>query len=156
MAGYKVNTETYFLKKFTVFCNYLRLKYNDLENFLLLVDQERRKFVVRPIERKEYLDALNYYIGRAQVETSRFDYDLQAEIDRFHSQGVGSLAQPIGPQIFQEVSLTRVMQVMDEQMGSRHRSSGREKGIVVLIGNANLIFNSLKILKTEALEISVD
>lgn len=156
MAGYKVNTETYFLKKFTIFCNYLRLKYNDLENFLLLVEQERRKFVVRPIERKEYLDALNYYIGRAQVETSRFDYDLQGEIDRFHSQGVGSLALPIGPQLFQEVSLNRVMQVMDEQMGSRHRSSGREKGIVVLIGNANLIINSLKLLKTEALELSMD
>lgn len=156
MAGYKVNTETYFLKKFTVFCNYLRLKYNDLENFLLLVDQERRKFIVRPIERKEYLDALNYYIGRAQVETSRFDYDLQGEIDRFHSQGVGSLALPIGPQLFQEVSLNQVMQVMDEQMGSRHRSSGREKGVVVLIGNANLIFKSLKLLKTEALELSMD
>jgi len=156
MAGYKVNTETYFLKKFTVFCNYLHLKYNDLENFLLLVDQERRKFVVRPIERKEYLDALNFHIGRAQVETCHFDYDLQGEIDRFHSQGARSLALPINPQLFQEVSLNRVMQVIEEQMGSRHRSGGRDKGIVVLVGNANLILNNLKLLKTEALELSVD
>ena len=72
MGGYKVNTEAVFLKDFTLFCNYLRLNYSDLENFLLLVEQERKRFAVRPIERKEYLDALNYYVGKAQVGTSEF------------------------------------------------------------------------------------
>jgi predicted Zn-dependent peptidase len=156
MAGYKVNSETFFLKNFTIFCNYLRLNYNDLENFLLLVDQERRKFAIRPIERKEYLDGLNFIIGQAQVETSRFDSDLQGEIDRFHSREKVSLAARIGPDLFQEVNLNRVMQVMEEQMGARHRSGGRDKGIVVLVGNANLILNNLKILRTEALELSMD
>jgi len=41
-------------------------------------------------------------------------------------------------------------------MGSRHKPSNREKGIVVLIGNANLILNNLRLLKTEALELSMD
>lgn len=156
MAGYKVNTEIYFLKNFTVFCNYLRLNYNDLENFLLLVDQERRKFAVRPIERKEYLDVLNFYIGRAQVETSRFDYDLQGEIDRFYARSAAVPPPRIGPELFQEVGINRVMQAMDEQMGYRHKSGSREKGIVVLIGNAALILNNLKILKPDTIELLTD
>jgi predicted Zn-dependent peptidase len=156
MSGYKVNTETIPFDTFTMFCNYLRVSYADVENFLLLVDQERKKFNVRPIERREYLDALNFYIGRAQVETSHFDYDLKGEIDRFHGQGAGSSVQRIGPELFQEVSLGRVMQVMDEQMGSKHKLGNRDKGVVVLVGNANLILNSLKFLKTEALELSMD
>jgi len=156
MGGYKVNTDTYSFRYFTMFCSYLRLNYSDLENFLLLVDQERKKFNVRPIERKEYLDALNFYIGRAQVETSRYDYDLQGEIVRFHGQGAGSYVSRIGSELFQEVSLNRVMQTMDEQMGYKHKAGSRDKGIVVLIGNANLILSSLKFLKTEALELSMD
>jgi predicted Zn-dependent peptidase len=156
MGGYKVNTEAYSFSNFTLFCNYLRLNYNDLENFLLLVDQERKKFNVRPIERKEYLDALNFYIGRSQVETSRFDYDLQGEIDRFHGQGAGSFASRIGAELFQEVNLNRVLQIMDEQMGYKHKVGTREKGVVVLVGNADLILSSLKFLKTEALEMPMD
>jgi len=155
MSGYKVNTETYFLKNFSIFCSYLRLNFSDLENFLLLVDLERRKFTARPIERKEYLDALNFYIGRAQVETNRFDHDLQGEVDRFVAR---SAAPPplIGPELFQEVSINRVMQVMDEQMGYRHKSGGKEKGIVVIVGNAALILNSLKILKPDSFEVLSD
>jgi len=156
MAGYKVNTEAYFLKNFTIFCNYLRLNYNDLENFLLLVDQERRKFAVQPIERKEYLDALNFYIGRAQIDTNRFDFGLQGEIDRFHAKSSGSLPARIGTELFQEVSINRVVQVMDEQMGNRHKSGGKEKGVVVLIGNAALILNNLKILKPDTIELLTD
>ena len=156
MGGYKVNTEAFFLREFTLFCNYLRLNYSDLENFLLLVDQERKKFNVRPIERKEYLDALNFTLGRAQVETGRFDYDMQFEIDRFNAAGAVQFAQRPGPEIFQEVNFSRVAQVMDEQMGNKHKPGIKERGIVVLVGNANLILNSLKFLKTEALELSMD
>ena len=125
MGGYKVNTDIFSVKNFTVFCNYLRLNYNDLENFLLLVDQERKKFSVRPIERKEYLDALNYYIGRAQVETSRIRlWILQGEIDRFPGQARCRRCRGIGPELFQEVSFERVVQVMDEQMG--YQAQGRQ------------------------------
>ncbi len=156
MGGYKVNIETFFLGNFTLFCNFLRVSYSDLENFLLLVDQERKRFNVRPIERREYLDALNYYVGRALVETSRFDHGMQSEIGRFHGQGTIPLAPKIGPEFFQEVSLNRVLQVMDDQMGYKHNSGAREKGIVVIVGNADLILNNLKSLKTEALELSMD
>ena len=156
MGGYKVNTDVIFFKDFTLFCNYMRLNYGDLENFLLLVDQERRKFSVRPVERKEYLDALNYYIGHAQVESSRFDFDLRGEISRFRGQGASLLASRIGPELFQDVSLSRVVQTMDEQMGAKSRTGPKEKGIVVLIGSADAIVKNLKLLKTEALEMSLD
>ncbi len=156
MGGYKVNIETHSFAGFTLFCNYLRLNYADLENYLLLVDQERKKFNVRPMERKEYLDAVNFYIGRAQVETSRYDYDLPGVIARFHGLGAGSYAARIGSELFQEVGLNRVVQIMDEQMGPKHKVGGRDKGIVVMIGNADLILSSLKFLKTEALEMSMD
>lgn len=156
MEGYKVDTDTIYLRDFTLFCNYLRVNYGDLENFLLLVEQERKKFAARPIERKEYLDALNHYIGQAQVGTSRFSHDLQAEIDRFHGQVTKGVAPRPGPELFQEVNFNRVLQAMDEQMGIRPKTGNREKGIVVLVGNADQILNSLKFLKTEALELSMD
>jgi len=50
----------------------------------------------------------------------------------------------------------RVMQAMDEQMGYRHKSSGREKGVVVLIGNAALILSNLKILRPDTFDLSTD
>jgi len=154
--GYKVDTETIHLKHFTLFCNYLRLNYADLENFLLLVEQERKRFAARPIERKEYLDALNHTLGQAQVATSRFNHDLQAEIDRFHDPGeTGQVPRPAA-EMFQEVSFNRVLQALDEQMGSRQRPGAREKGIVVIVGSANQVLNSLKFLKTEAIELSIE
>lgn len=156
MGGYKVNTDTVFLKDFTMFCNSLRVNYSDLENFLLLVEQERKRFAVRPIERKEYLDAMNYYVGKALVATNHYDHDLQAEIDRFPVRGAAPPPPRPGPELFQEVSFARVQQALEEQMGSRVRSGAREKGIVVIIGNANLIVSSLRLLKTEALELSMD
>ncbi|MDD8012281.1 MAG: insulinase family protein [Acidobacteriota bacterium] len=156
MEPYRVKTDTIFMKDFTLFCNSLRLNYNDLENFLLLVDQERRRFSVRPIERKEYLDALNYQIGLAQVESSRFDSDLLREIGRFQGQRASLTAPRIGSELFQDVSFGRVTQTLDEQMGSRNKDGHRDRGIVVLVGNADLIVNSLGLLKTEALEFSLD
>jgi len=99
---------------------------------------------------------MNYYVGKAQVRTSEFDHDLQVEIDRFPGRATTPLPPRPGPEVFQEVSFGRVQQALDEQMGSRHKAGSREKGIVVLVGNANLIVNSLKLLKTEALELSMD
>jgi predicted Zn-dependent peptidase len=156
MEGYKVDTEAIHLKDFTLFCNYVRLNYGDLEDFLLLVDQERKKFSVRPVERKEYLDALNFYVGHALVKTGSPDSDLQPVIDSFHGQVARQDAPRIGPELFQEVSHGRVLQAIDEQMGSKHRNNGRERGIVVLVGDADQILNNLKSLKTEALELSLD
>lgn len=156
MGGYKVNTDVLPFKGFTLFCNSLRLNYGDLENLLIMVDQERRRFSVRPVERKEYLDALHFYVGQGQVDSSRFDHDLQGEISRFRGQGTTSTASRISPELFQEVSFGQVAQTIDEQMGNRHRNGLRERGIIVLVGNADLILSSLKSLKTEALELSLD
>lgn len=156
MEGYKVDTETIHLRDFTLFCNYVRLNYGDLEDFLMLVDQERKKFTVRPVERKEYLDALNYYVGHALVKTGSPDSDLQSVIDSFHGQVARQEAPRIGPELFQEVSHAQVLQAIDEQMGANHRNNGRERGIVVLVGDADQILNNLKSLKTEALELSLD
>jgi predicted Zn-dependent peptidase len=156
LGGYKVNMDVYALKNFTIFCNYLRLNYNDLENFLLLVDQERKKYFAQPIARKEYLDALNYYLGREQVETGRFDNGVQQVIDRFHSQPASVLQTPRGIEPVREVTFDRVVQVMDDLMGFRHKAGIRERGIIVLIGNANLIINNLRILKTDVIELPMD
>jgi predicted Zn-dependent peptidase len=156
LAGYKVNTDVFSLKNFTVFCNYLRLNYGDVENFLLFVDQERKKFSARPIARKEYLDALNYYLGRSQVETGRFDFGVQQIIDLFQNKSAVLLPPRRGPELIREVSFDRVLQVMDDLMGYKHKAGIRERGIIVLIGNANLIVSNLKILKVDVVELSMD
>jgi predicted Zn-dependent peptidase len=156
LGGYKINTDIYSLKNFSVFCNYLRLNYGDVENFLLLVDQERKKISAQPIARKEYLDALNYYLGRAQVETGRFDNGVQRVIDRFQAQPVSLLPSRLGQEIVREVTFDRVVRVIDDLMGYKHKSGIRERGIIVLIGNANLIINNLKTLKAEVVELFMD
>jgi predicted Zn-dependent peptidase len=156
LGGYKVSTDIYSLKNFTVFCNYLRLNYGDLENFLLLVDQERKKFSARPVAKKEYLDALNYYLGREQVETESMDYGVQHAIDLFRAPAVANPQPQRGPEPFREVTFERVVQVMDELMGYKHKAGFREKGIIVLIGNANLIVSNLKILKADVVELRMD
>jgi hypothetical protein len=152
LGGYKVNTDVYSLKNFTVFCNYLRLSYGDVENFLLLVDQERKKFFAQPIARKEYLDALNYYLGRAQVETGSINYGVQQVIDLFQAQPT-SLLTPIP---VRDVTFDRVVQVMDDMMGHKHKAGIQEMGIIVLVGNANLIVSNLKILKADVVELQMD
>ena len=88
--------------------------------------------------------------------TSRFDHGLQGEVDRFHAGSAALLPPRIGPELFQEVGIRRVIQVMDEQMGYRPKSGSREKGIIVLVGNANLILNNLKYLKPDKIELSAD
>jgi predicted Zn-dependent peptidase len=156
LGGYKVSTDIYSLKNFTIFCNYLRMNYGDLENFLLLVDQERKKFSVRSIVKKEYLDALNYYLGRAQVETGRYDYGLQQMLDRFQAPPASLLSPQHSLESAREVTFERVVQVMDDQMGYKHKAGIRERGIIVLIGNANLIVNNLKIFKADIVELRMD
>jgi zinc protease len=156
LGGYKVSTEIYSLKNFTVFCNFLRLNYSDLESFLLLVDQERKKFSARAIAKKEYLDALNYYIGRAQVETASLDYGVQQAIDRFQASAAPLLQPSRGPEPFREVTFERVVQVMDDLMGYKHKAGVREKGIIVVIGNASLIVANLKIFKSDVVELRMD
>jgi zinc protease len=156
LGGYKVSTDIFPFKNFTVFCNYLRLNYNDVENFLLLVDQERKKFSARSIAKQEYLDALNYYLGRAQVETGNLDYGVQQVIDRFQAPPAPSTQPQRGPEFFREVTFERVAQVVDDLMGYKHKAGVREKGIIVLIGNASLIISNLKTLKTDVAELRMD
>lgn len=155
-GSYKVSTDVYSLKSFSIFCNYLRLNYGDLENFLLLVDQERKKFSVRSIVKKEYLDALNYFLGRGQVETGNFEHGVQQVIDRFQVQPAVSLALTRSQEHVREVTFERVTQVMDDQLGYKHKAGGRERGIIVLVGNASLIMNNLKTLKTDVVELRMD
>jgi hypothetical protein len=134
----------------------VRLNYEDVENFLFLVDQERKKFSAQPIARKEYLDALNYYLGRVQVETGRFDNGMQQVIDRFQAQPASLLPPLRGPEPIREVTFDRVVQVMDDLIGYKHKAGMRERGIIVLVGNANLIVSNLKILKADVVELFVD
>ena len=118
--------------------------------------RKEKNISAQPIARKEYLDALNYYLGRVQVETSHFDYGVQQVIDRFNSQPASLLSAPRNPELVREVTFDRVVQVMDDLMGYKHKAGIRERGIIVLIGNANLILNNLKILKTDVVELPMD
>ena len=45
---------------------------------------------------------MNFYIGQSLVATSRFDHDLQAEIDRFNSQGTTTPAPGPGRNYFRK------------------------------------------------------
>jgi hypothetical protein len=99
---------------------------------------------------------LNYYLGRAQVETGSLDYGVQQVINRFQAQPASLIPPPRGPEPIREVTFDRVVQVMDDLMGYKHKAGIRERGIIVLIGNANLIVNNLKSFKAEVVEFRMD
>ncbi len=156
LSGIKISTEIYPLNNFTLFCNHLRLNYADLEYFLQSVDTERKKFAVRAIAKKEYLDALNYFLGRAQVDTGFYNYGMQQVLDRFQAHSTASQALPRSSELFRDVTFERVAQAMEEVMGYKLKAGVREKGIIVLIGNAGLIMNNLKNLKVDIVELRMD
>jgi hypothetical protein len=142
----------------SVICNTIsRINYRDIEKFIMLADGEKKKLKIKKINRKEYLDALNYVYGKMKVSTNRLDYPLENEINKNlypqkDPQTKHSLAGDF-KKIFTLVtqgSLNRIVADPPEVTPERKISSG---SVIVIAGNASEISKYLNTIKPETITI---
>jgi len=145
----KIETEVINHYQVSVLCNTIKINYSDIERFIMLVDSETRKLTKRKIDRKEYLDSLNFFLGQAKVNSSNFNHDVQMEIKK----SILNLEEKniaISPNIFQKVTLDNLNRFIGNfKFMARNGNHIRRPEIIVITGNARLIKGYLNILKPD-------
>ena len=121
----KMDTQMINHRGMTIICNLLRLRYGDIEKFILLVDREIKKLRIKRVEKKEYLNALSHILGRLSVNTQDFENDVNLEIIKaeYHTQ---------------KVTLESLNQVIDNSIYS----------LIVIVGNAKSILPQLNLFRS--------
>jgi hypothetical protein len=144
----KIETDLTIHSQVSVICNTFKINYSDIERFIVLVDNEARKLSKRKIDRKEYLDSLNYFLGQSKVESSRFTHDVQMEVDKSVLK-LSEKSLAITPKIFQRITLDNLNQFIgDIKFNTRNGNHIKKSEVIVIAGNARLIkgyFNTLKL-----------
>ena len=145
----KMDTDVFHHNQVSVICNTFRINYQNIEQFILMADNETRKLGKRGINRKEYLDSLNYFLGKAKVESSRFNHELEIEI-RKTLLGLNEHSTSITPEIFSHVTLSQLNQFVGNFNNSNRDDRNIEKPeIIVIAGNARLIKGYLNRIKAD-------
>jgi hypothetical protein len=120
----KLDTEMINHLGVTIICNSIRLRYSDIKNFIFLVDREIKKLRIKRVEKKEYLNALSYILGRLRVNTQDFRNAVNLEI--FQSEYYA-----------QRISLENLNRIIDDSIYS----------LIVIVGNAKSILPQLNLFK---------
>lgn len=145
----KIETDLIIHSQVSVICNTIKINYSNIERFIMLVDNESRKLAKRKIDRKEYLDSLNYFLGKAKVESSDFNYDVQLEVNK-SILDMEKRNFMITPKIFNQISLDRLNRFIgDLKFITRNGNHIKKSEVIVIAGNARLIKGYLNILKLD-------
>jgi predicted Zn-dependent peptidase len=132
----------------SVICNTVKLNYGNVEKFILLYEQEVRKLRLRKINRSEYLNTLNYFLGKAKVDTRRFENDIHFEIHK-SIYSVDRKTFEVSPTIFQKVTLNRLNHFLSNtEMFKFHRDRMTAE-VIVVVGNPKLLLRNFRVLKPE-------
>lgn len=136
----KIDTDVINHTQVSVICNAIRLNFADIEKFILSVDIEKRK--LKKINRREYLDAKNYFCGQLKVNTRKFENQVELERDF-------SFLNPLGNN--QAASFIQAsQQVTYESLSTAIPSLSA--GTIVIVGNASLIARYLTVLKHRVIQ----
>lgn len=153
LRNYQLNNEIVIHKGISVLCSYSWVNPGDIENFIALVDSERKRLNLHEIEKNEFINALNYFRGSLMVSTGKYENDAEIEISKaITSSDKEYYVQP-SPDIIQKVSLETINNVAENYFVINPKAGIREKGIIVIVGNATQIAGSLKSLKPEIIEL---
>jgi hypothetical protein len=145
----KIDSEIENYGQVSVICNTIKINYPDIERFILMTDNEVRKLGKRKIDRKEYLDSLNYFLGKSKVDTMDFDYDIHQDINKT-ILNLERRPLSISPKIFQQITLNDLnLFVGNFGRLSRDNNNVEKPEIIVIAGNARLIKGYLNILKPD-------
>jgi len=132
----------------SVICNTVKLNYYDIEKFILLYEQETRKLRVRKISRNEYLNALNYFLGKSKVDSGHFENNVRSEIKK-SVYNVDKDFFEVSPKIFQKVTLTRLNQFLASTDMVKLKRNKMVAKVIVIVGNPRLILKNFKVLRPE-------
>lgn len=80
MSGLRMTTEMVSHKGISVICNTIRVRYRDLEQFVLLAEREQKKLDIKGVGRREFLDTVSYISGRLKVDTKNIANDIELNI----------------------------------------------------------------------------
>lgn len=80
MSGLRLATEMVSHKGMSVICNTIRVRYRDLEEFILLAEREQKKLDIKGVGRREFLDTVSYISGRLKVDTKNIANDIEMNI----------------------------------------------------------------------------
>ncbi|MCU0287298.1 MAG: insulinase family protein [Acidobacteria bacterium] len=80
MGSLDIRSEVTNQKNVSVICNTIELRFKDIENFIQLADRERKKLMIKKVERSEFLNTLSYFHGKVKTDTQYFDNDVNHEI----------------------------------------------------------------------------
>jgi len=130
-----------------------RVAPGEVDKMMGVMEGERRRLGNSPVGRKEYLDALNFFWKKNSVETTRVDHDLNVAQQNLFSEPTqmmnGTLAS-----LLQKASLERVQHSMEDYFSPATRGRG-ERGIYVIVGNAQAMPGLIRDLKPEVISLPV-
>lgn len=142
MSNLEFRSEVTNQKEVSVICNTIELRSRDIETFIRLADREKKKLTIKRIERKEYLNTLSYFYGKIKVDTQHIDNDINHEIlTSFYPFEQKDFIRPAA----QSPMLT--LAVLNEHLGNSRNHAESQKGVIVIVGNYNLIRRHLKTIK---------
>jgi hypothetical protein len=116
----------------TVICNIIRLRYDDIKKFFLLVEKERKKLRAQQVDRREYLNTLSNIYGRLEVNTQYFENDISLEIINIKAEYYD-----------RKVTLASLNQKVDHF----------NQEVIVIVGNADSIQADLSLFSSRKVEV---
>ena len=153
VRNYQLNNEIVVHKGISVLCSYSWVNHGDIENLVTLVDQEKKRLNLHSVEKNEFVNALNYFRGKLMVNTEDYENDVEIEINKaITASNERYLPKPASDAI-QNVSLEKINDVAGNYFLINQKAGIREKGIIVIVGNATQILGDLKSLKPEIIDL---
>jgi predicted Zn-dependent peptidase len=151
---YQFDNELFVCRPLPLICQHARIQYDVLEEFISLIDGEKRKLARTPITHGELLSALNSVMGRLDVASADVDHEVNLEVDRFVSN---HRENPIAyPAAFKDVSLERINRIGEGNKPFRPRGNGTDRGVLVIMGDTGEIRNRLKMLRSDMIELNTN
>jgi len=144
MGNLDIRSEVTNQKEASVICNTIELRYRDIESFIQLADRERKKLTIKKVERNEYLNTLSYFYGKIKVDTQDFENEINHEIlTSFYSFKTEHFMKPDSQAQVAQFTLA----VLNERIEETKSFIDSPRGVIVIIGNYELMGRYLKTLK---------
>ncbi|HLP48246.1 MAG TPA: insulinase family protein [Candidatus Kapabacteria bacterium] len=143
MGNLDIHSEVTNQKDISVICNTVELRFKDIENFIQLADRERKKLMIKKVERNELLNTLSYFYGKIKTDTQYFDNDINHEI-------LSAIFPSLNENTMNSTSSTHSAQFIlagvNEHIDTKKNGSNIGD-VIVIIGNYDSMSRHIKSLK---------
>ncbi len=144
MGSLDIRSEVTNQKEVSVICNTIELRFRDIETFIQLADRERKRLTIKKVERNEYLNTLSYFYGKIKVDTQYFENEINHEImTSFYSFKTEHFMKPTSRAQVAQFTLAG----LNERIEESKSFIDSPRGVIVIIGNYELMGRYLKTLK---------